>query len=258
MSTIVLSAGVQNPMSATFNTNITILNPTNAAGQQAQVETFDWGRPGPDCAAFATDQNLARTLLTSGATGRQFTDTAKHPRGHMNEFLNPKSMATPGAAGGITMFFANALCNTFPVIPFRYTCLFLSFFIGGIIHSTSKLDIPSRVGFFLLNSLVIFAMGVGTSNIGANIVQTSQADRPLSLQGKAPISAVESLFINSAIAHTQSTDAETEKQNERRQHRSEGRAQNNRSNSSGGSEGDTPRSDNGQGDSTRSGFFNRW
>lgn len=43
MSTIVLSTGVQIRMGATFNANVTILNPTNAAGQDAQVEIFDWG-----------------------------------------------------------------------------------------------------------------------------------------------------------------------------------------------------------------------
>jgi hypothetical protein len=47
----------------------------------------------------------------------------------MNEFLNPKSMSTPGAAGALMMLIANALCTHFPGFPFRYAQLALT--LGG-------------------------------------------------------------------------------------------------------------------------------
>lgn len=127
----------------------------------------------------------------------------------MNEFLNPKSMATPGAAGGVTMFIANAVSNNFPEIPFRYTCLGLSLLIGLVIHISSELDLPSRAGFFVINSLIIFAMGVGTSNIGANIVQAKQIDHASSLQQQPHADTLSSFFLESAVAQTNSSASAT-------------------------------------------------
>ncbi|CAN7773262.1 hypothetical protein LJR175_007631 [Variovorax sp. LjRoot175] len=89
----------------------------------------------------------------------------------MNEFLNPKSMATPGAAGAMVMFVANSICFQFPEVEFRWTTIALSFFAGAIVFSAKELVLSHRAAFWILNSLIIFSVGVGTSNIAAKIQQ---------------------------------------------------------------------------------------
>lgn len=108
----------------------------------------------------------------------------------MNDFLNPKSMLTPGAAGALVMFLSNAVCQQFPEIGFRYVALGLSLLVGGIVFTATTMEIVSRIGYWLVNSLIIFAMGVGSSNIGANLTQDQGAahnaaylDTPSSLEG---------------------------------------------------------------------------
>lgn len=51
----------------------------------------------------------------------------------MNEFLNPKSMTTPGAAGALMMLLllANTFCAVFSEVAFRYAALSLSFLMGS-------------------------------------------------------------------------------------------------------------------------------
>ena len=87
----------------------------------------------------------------------------------MNEFLNPKSMTTPGAAGALMMLLANTVCAAFPEVAFRYVALLLSFMIGSIVFKAAGLGRWERGAYWLINSLIIFSMGVGTSNIAANV-----------------------------------------------------------------------------------------
>ena len=51
----------------------------------------------------------------------------------MNDFLNPKSMRTPGVAGSLMMFLVNGLASQFPELPARYLALCLSFLLGSIV-----------------------------------------------------------------------------------------------------------------------------
>lgn len=87
----------------------------------------------------------------------------------MNEFLNPKSMATPGAAGALMMLLANAISSAFPEVAFRYAALSLSFLIGSVVFAAVGLKLWERGAYWCINSLIIFSMGVGTSNIAANV-----------------------------------------------------------------------------------------
>ncbi|MFJ6089828.1 hypothetical protein [Pseudomonas chlororaphis] len=87
----------------------------------------------------------------------------------MNEFLNPKSMLTLGAAGAIVMLIANTLCSQFPELAFRWLAIALSFLIGLIVFSSVELKLGHRVALWAFNSLIIFSVGVGTSNIAANV-----------------------------------------------------------------------------------------
>lgn len=85
----------------------------------------------------------------------------------MNEFLNPKSMITPGAAGALMMFLVNGLAAPFPELPVRYVALVLSFVIGAfIMFKAPRLKVPERVVYWVVNSLVIFVVGFGASRLG--------------------------------------------------------------------------------------------
>ena len=95
----------------------------------------------------------------------------------MNDFLNPKSMSTPGAAGALMMLIANAFCSNFPECPFRYVALALSFAIGAVVFSAKTLKVWERGIYWLVNSLIIFSMGVGASNIAANLNAGQAAPR---------------------------------------------------------------------------------
>ena len=94
----------------------------------------------------------------------------------MSDFLNPKSMLTPGIAGALMMFLANALCATFPEIAFRYVALGLSFALGLIVFRAAKIGLTEKATYWFLNSLIIFSTGVGASNIAANIERPAQSE----------------------------------------------------------------------------------
>lgn len=111
----------------------------------------------------------------------------------MNEFLNPKSMLTPGVAGSLMMFLVNGIGCQFPELPMRYLALFISFLIGSIVWFS---DIEGRAPmvqkgiYWVLNSLVIFVVGFGTANLAAEATSgPPPPGTPHSLQLFAPTSA---------------------------------------------------------------------
>jgi hypothetical protein len=125
----------------------------------------------------------------------------------MNEFLNPKSMLTPGIAGALVMFLSNAIVQQFPEIAFRYVALGLSLLVGGLVFTATAMEIIYRVGFWLINSLIIFAMGVGSSNIGANLTQDKvAADNP----GLEVPTSFEEFFISSSWAQPGATEGHSQ------------------------------------------------
>lgn len=106
----------------------------------------------------------------------------------MNEFLNPKSMSTPGITGALMMLLANSICASFPELAFRYVSLSLSFLIGSIVFASANLKMWERGAYWIVNSLIIFSMGVGASNIAANV--SSKADSHAALKGSAIVADV--------------------------------------------------------------------
>lgn len=89
----------------------------------------------------------------------------------MQDFINPKSMLTPGVAGSLMMFLVNGIGFQFPEIPHRYLALFLSFLIGAIVwfsETGGKSVVLQKAVYWILNSLVIFAVGFGTANLAAD------------------------------------------------------------------------------------------
>jgi hypothetical protein len=85
----------------------------------------------------------------------------------MNDFLNPKSMVTPGMAGALVMFLSNAICLQFPEIAPRWAALLLSFAFGGVVITAAKLRYLPAAGFWLVNSLIIFAVAAGSAGVAA-------------------------------------------------------------------------------------------
>ena len=80
-------------------------------------------------------------------------------------------MLTPGIAGGITMLIANALWVAFSLPP-RWTSLVLSFVLGLLVFA-AKGGVPAwqRAVYYLLNSLIIFAVSIGTNYVGVGVTQ---------------------------------------------------------------------------------------
>lgn len=95
----------------------------------------------------------------------------------MQEFINPKSMMTPGIAGSTMMFMANEIVFAFPELQPRIIALILSFIIGSIVFA-SKSDLPTAIWekgvYWVVNSLIIFTVGFGAAHFAANNSNATQ------------------------------------------------------------------------------------
>ena|SRR5258708_3591159 len=97
----------------------------------------------------------------------------------VDEFLQPKAMLTPGIAGGLTMLITNAVTSQFGLLP-NYTGLGISFLFGLLVLYTSA-SIPrlQLLAYYVLNSLVIFSVAIGTNHAGvggAKAIEAKQSD----------------------------------------------------------------------------------
>jgi hypothetical protein len=93
----------------------------------------------------------------------------------MNEFLNPKSMLTPGAAGSMVMLITNALCLSFAIGKPQWLALLLSFLFGAFVLSSTGLKKTLKLGFWFVNSLIIFSVSVGTAKFAAESAENATA-----------------------------------------------------------------------------------
>ena len=93
-------------------------------------------------------------------------------RAKVDEFLQPKAMLTPGIAGGITMLIANTLWVAFSLPP-RWTSLVLSFVLGLLVFVAKGGGVPlwQRAVYYLLNSLIIFSVSIGTNYAGVGVTR---------------------------------------------------------------------------------------
>jgi hypothetical protein len=92
----------------------------------------------------------------------------------MNEFLNAKSMVTPGIAGGLTMLIAATLSSQFGLSA-KWTGLTISFLIGLLTALADKeLSIVQRATLCVLNSLIIFSIAVGANTVGTAAAAKAQ------------------------------------------------------------------------------------
>jgi len=81
------------------------------------------------------------------------------------EFLNPKAAIAPAVAGGTVMLITNALINQFDLSGPK-VALCLSFLIGALVFVTNAIPLWQRLIYYVLNSLIVFAMATGTASIG--------------------------------------------------------------------------------------------
>ena len=86
----------------------------------------------------------------------------------VEEFLQPKAMLTPGIAGGVTMLIANALWVAFSLPP-RWTSLVLSLLLGLLVFVATKVPLWQRAVYYLVNSLIIFSVSIGTNYVGVGL-----------------------------------------------------------------------------------------
>jgi hypothetical protein len=99
------------------------------------------------------------------------------------EFFNPKSMLTPGLCGGVTMLITNALAAQFGAPP-NYTGLIVSCLFGLIVFAATATVLWLRFVFWVLNSLIIFSIALGSNQIG---VQTSKRKETAFLPPNLPL-----------------------------------------------------------------------
>jgi uncharacterized membrane protein len=97
----------------------------------------------------------------------------------MSDFLNSKSMITPGVAGGVVMLITNTLSSQFG-LPAKWIAITVSVLLALLIFFADQgTQIGAKIVVFLLNSVIIFAVSVGTNTVaGAKPATTIQSTPP--------------------------------------------------------------------------------
>ena len=106
----------------------------------------------------------------------------------MNDFLNAKSMVTPGVAGGLVMLISNTCANNFALAP-KWTALALSGLLALLVVCILAAPLWQKGLLWLFNALVIFSMAMGTNQAGASLNQpeTQQARGPYPTPAATPV-----------------------------------------------------------------------
>lgn len=95
------------------------------------------------------------------------------PNADLSNFLQPESMVTPGLAGGLTMTITNTLCGIFALplalVPWVGLSISALFAISVLIGMT---PMWKRLIFWVLNTLIVFCIAMGTGNIAFQASQT--------------------------------------------------------------------------------------
>ena len=86
----------------------------------------------------------------------------------MNDFLDPKSMITPGISGGVIMVISNTLWMQFS-LPKVFSSIVLSFLLVTLIISKFPAPIWEKSIYFIFNGLIIFSFAINTNFAGREI-----------------------------------------------------------------------------------------
>jgi hypothetical protein len=86
----------------------------------------------------------------------------------LTEFLNPKSMITPGVAGVVTMAIANTVCSNFSLEkPFiALVALAVAALFAVLVVGVAVMPLWQKMVYFLLNTLIVFHMAAGGNATG--------------------------------------------------------------------------------------------
>ena len=79
-----------------------------------------------------------------------------------SDFLSPTGSLTPAVAGAIVLLIANTLGAVFG-LPRALTALVLSAIIGALIVAKFQATFLARLGYWIVNSLTIFAVALGAN-----------------------------------------------------------------------------------------------
>jgi hypothetical protein len=94
--------------------------------------------------------------------------------GQFQDFLNPKSMLTPGFAGGLTVLINNALAGALgvPGSYLGYTALVISALFAMLVL-VAGVPLLQRLVFYVLNTLIIFCVAMGSNTTVRELRTTS-------------------------------------------------------------------------------------
>lgn len=112
-----------------------------------------------------------------------------------NDFLNPRSMLTPGVAGSLVMVIANTLWVEF-MLPQKWSALVLSFLLIIPILARFSAKFYENVIYFLFNGLIIFALSVNTNFAGGKIQEISNSYNQNLLSQQSSISSNTNLAVD--------------------------------------------------------------
>ncbi len=135
------------------------------------------------------------------------------PNGQFQDFLNPRSMLTPGFAGGLTVLINNALAGAFglPGNYLGYSALAVSALFATLVLA-SGVPLVQRIVFYVLNTLIIFCVAMGSNTTARELrnpnatalmlVARAYAGSTLSTPGQV-LQNVEGITGNPALSDTQ-------------------------------------------------------
>jgi hypothetical protein len=93
------------------------------------------------------------------------------------DFLSPTGSLTPAAAGAIVLLITNTLGMVFGA-PRALTALSLSGLIGALIVARHDAPLLHRAGYWIVNSLTIFAVALGSNGALATFTTEQPALLP--------------------------------------------------------------------------------
>ncbi len=108
------------------------------------------------------------------------------------DFLNPRSMLTPGVAGSIVMVIANTLWIEF-MIPQKWSALTLSFLLIIPILIKFSCSFIENIIYFIFNGLIVFALAVNTNFAGKTIQDIAAKDKKTVVSQQQPTARSRSL-----------------------------------------------------------------
>ena len=87
------------------------------------------------------------------------------PAGGLSDLISQKSMLTPAIAGTITTLITATLSSQFG-LPANWTGLIVSLALAFVLLASQKVSIGQRLGFGVINGLVIFSVALGANTAG--------------------------------------------------------------------------------------------